>query len=139
MARRRSGTELQPAAPALPPRVCDRAPARGGFRDRLSVRVKDIHFRTEPGGVGRTTPAAAASYNPVSMPPSRRESGRSAADTRSVIETFLQSCRQPALLEPGEELLPLTGDNLALNVRDDRLTLQAWDRNRNLTRRVSAV
>ena len=45
-------------------------------------------------------------------------------------------CRQPALLEPGEELIPLT-DNFAIELRGLRLTLQAWDRTRNLTRRVT--
>jgi hypothetical protein len=78
-------------------------------------------------------------YNPVSMPPASRGSGRSAEETRAAIETFLKNCRQPALLEPGEEILPLAADNLALDLRGARLTLQAWDRNRNLTRRVTAV
>ncbi|HEY1339126.1 MAG TPA: hypothetical protein VGF59_16545 [Bryobacteraceae bacterium] len=43
------------------------------------------------------------------------------------------------MLEPGEELLALTGDNFELAFRGSRLTLQAWDRTRNLTRRVTAV
>ncbi len=60
----------------------------------------------------------------------------SAEENRAAIEAFLKSCRQPALLEPGEELIPLT-DNFALDVRGVRLTLQAWDRTRNLTRRVT--
>ena len=68
-----------------------------------------------------------------------RVGGRSAVETRAVIEAFLKQSRQPALLEPGEELLPLTGDNFALESRGERLTLQAWDRTRNLTRRVLEV
>jgi hypothetical protein len=59
----------------------------------------------------------------------------SAEENLAAIEAFLKSCRQPALLEPGEELIPLT-DNFAIDVRGDRLTLQAWDRTRNLARRV---
>jgi len=51
----------------------------------------------------------------------------SAEETRAAIESFLKNCRQPALVEPGEELLPITSDNLALDVRGPRLTLQAWD------------
>ncbi len=58
---------------------------------------------------------------------------------RAAIDRFLASCRRPALLEPGEELLPLAGDNYALEVRASRLTLQAWTDTRNLVRRVTAV
>jgi hypothetical protein len=72
------------------------------------------------------------------MPSVPRVASRSAQDAREAIESFLKNCCQPALLEPGEELLPLTGDNFALELRGSRLTLQAWDRTRNLTRRVTA-
>ncbi|HYW42416.1 MAG TPA: hypothetical protein VE959_06140 [Bryobacteraceae bacterium] len=60
-------------------------------------------------------------------------------ETRAAIEGFLKNCREPALMEPGEELMPLTGDNFALEVRGSRLTLQAWDRTRNLTRRITSI
>jgi hypothetical protein len=60
-------------------------------------------------------------------------------EIRAAIEAFLKNSKQPALLEPGEELLPLTADNFALDLRGGRLTLQAWDRTRNLTRRVTAI
>jgi hypothetical protein len=72
------------------------------------------------------------------MPPVPR-AGRSADETRTEIEAFLKNSRQPALLEPGEELLPLTPDNFALDLRGGRLTLQAWDRTRNLARRVTGI
>jgi hypothetical protein len=62
-----------------------------------------------------------------------------AEENRAAIETFLKQCREPSLLEPGEELLPISAQNLTLEVRGDRLTLQAWDRTRNLTRRVTAL
>jgi len=55
---------------------------------------------------------------------------------RATIESFLENCREPALLEPGEEMLPLAGGNYALEVRGSRLTLPAWDRTRNWTRRI---
>jgi hypothetical protein len=58
---------------------------------------------------------------------------------KSAIETFIRNCRQPALMEPGEELLPLVGDNFAIEERGSRLTLQAWDRTRNFTRRILAI
>jgi hypothetical protein len=73
------------------------------------------------------------------MPPAQGVSGRSAEEIRAVIETFLQHCRQPALLEPGEELLPIGAANFDLEMRGSRLTLQAWDTTRNLTRRVTGV
>ncbi len=71
------------------------------------------------------------------MPPPT--SGRSAEQARDVIEAFVKGCRQPALLEPGEELLALDAGNFSLELRASRLTLQAWDRTRNITRRVSGV
>ena len=73
------------------------------------------------------------------MPPAPRAPGRSAEEARAAIEAFLKDCRQPALLEPGEELLPISADNFVLDQRGPRLTLQAWDRTRNLTRRVTDV
>jgi len=61
------------------------------------------------------------------------------ADAQAAIERFLESSRQPALLEAGEPLLPLAKDNFSLQIRSSRLTLQAWDQNRNLVRRVTGV
>jgi hypothetical protein len=61
------------------------------------------------------------------------------ADAQAAIERFLQSARRPALLEPGEPLLPLAADNYTLQLRSSRLTLQAWDQTRNLVRRVTGV
>lgn len=61
------------------------------------------------------------------------------ADAHSAIERFLKSSRRPALLEPGEPLLPLESDNYSLQMRSSRLTLQAWDESRNLVRRVTGI
>jgi hypothetical protein len=73
------------------------------------------------------------------MPPLLRVAGRSVEQTRKEIEVFLENSREPALLEPGEELLALVPGNFALDIRGQRLTLQAWDRTRNLARRVTGV
>ena len=74
------------------------------------------------------------------MPPAaERTPGASPEDLRAAIQAFLGKCAQPALLEPGEELLPLVEDGFALEIRGSRLSLQAWDRTRNLVRRVLAV
>jgi hypothetical protein len=73
------------------------------------------------------------------MPPAvDRADGRSAADAQAAIERFLKTSRQPALLEAGEDLLPLEPGSFAIEMRGSRLTLQAWDRNRNIVRRVVA-
>src|SRR5579862_7704211 len=73
------------------------------------------------------------------MPSVQRAGGRSAAELRAAIETFLAGAAQPALLEPGEELMPLSDGNFQLEERAGRLTLQAWDRTRNFTRRVTGT
>ncbi|SPE41004.1 conserved hypothetical protein [Candidatus Sulfopaludibacter sp. SbA3] len=73
------------------------------------------------------------------MPSALRTGGRSAAELLAAIEAFLSNAKQPALLEPGEELMPLSAENFHLEPRGERLTLQAWDRTRNLTRRVTGI
>jgi hypothetical protein len=64
---------------------------------------------------------------------------RGAASALAAIERFLGEARQPVLLEPGEDLLPLVAGSYLLEMRGSRLVLQAWDRTRNLVRRVIAV
>lgn len=60
-------------------------------------------------------------------------------DSRAAIEGFLAACRRPALLEPGEDLIELDDANWTLEERNGRPVLQAWDRKRNLVRRVISV
>ena len=60
-------------------------------------------------------------------------------ELRAAIEAFVKNARQPALYEPGESLFPLAADNFALEMRGSRLTLEAWDRTRNFSRRILAV
>jgi hypothetical protein len=60
-------------------------------------------------------------------------------EIRILVEEFLAGSNEPALLEPGEELFPLTSGSFALEMRGSRLTLEAWDRTRNLTRRILAA
>jgi hypothetical protein len=68
-----------------------------------------------------------------------RADGRSAAEAQAAIERFLTASRQPAMLEPGEDVLPLGAGNFVLEIRGSRLVLQAWDRTRNLVRRVARI
>ena len=55
------------------------------------------------------------------------------------VERFLKTSREPVLCEPGEEWLAITPDNFALEARGACVQLQAWDRRRNLVRRVTAI
>jgi hypothetical protein len=73
------------------------------------------------------------------MPPPRGSASQTPEQIRATIEAFLKGARQPALFEPGEELLALTAENFTLEMHGSRLTLQAWDRERNLTRRILAA
>jgi hypothetical protein len=72
----------------------------------------------------------------VSKTATRRAPGRGAAELQAAIERFLKASKQPALLEPGEEIIAITGANFAIEARDSRVTLQAWDERRNVVRRV---
>ena len=56
-----------------------------------------------------------------------------------MVERFLENSRNPALLEPGEELLHVSSENHVLEVRNGRLMLQAWDQTRNLVRRITGI
>jgi hypothetical protein len=73
------------------------------------------------------------------MPANQTGGGAGAEEMRRAIAAFVASARQPALLEPGEELLPIGAENFLLEARPRGLTMQAWDRTRNLTRRVVAI
>ena len=57
----------------------------------------------------------------------------------AAFEGFLKASRQPVLLEPGEEQLPLQPDSYTLEWRPSGLTLQAWDQTRNFVRRIKRV
>jgi hypothetical protein len=73
---------------------------------------------------------------PVSKTATRRVPGRSAEELQAAVERFLKASKQPALLEPGEEIIPLTSANFTIEARNSCVTLQAWDARRNLVRRV---
>jgi hypothetical protein len=56
-----------------------------------------------------------------------------------VLERFIAAAAQPAMLDPGEEPLPLVADQWSLSQWNGRLVLQAWDRERNLVRKILAL
>src|SRR3954466_15168954 len=58
---------------------------------------------------------------------------------RSVVERFIAAAAQPAVLDPGEEPLALVAQNWSITEWNGRLTLQAWDTNRNLVRKIVGI
>jgi len=60
-------------------------------------------------------------------------------EVRQTIERFLAASLEPALSEPGEELIRISGDNFALDACHGSLRLQAWSERRNLVRRVTGI
>jgi hypothetical protein len=58
---------------------------------------------------------------------------------RRVIETFVSTALEPAVLEPGEPFIPILKDHYAIEQRGERLIIQVWDDQRNLVRRVLRV
>ncbi|MCL4851200.1 MAG: hypothetical protein KJZ78_07425 [Bryobacteraceae bacterium] len=64
---------------------------------------------------------------------------REAQEACQAIERFLKASSEPFLQEPGEDNLPLRGDNHVIEWQGSRLVLQAWDQKRNLVRRITAV
>lgn len=58
---------------------------------------------------------------------------------RGEIESFLATCRRPAIVEAGVEPLLVTKETCALTVRGGHLVIEAWDGERTFARRVSGV
>ena len=73
------------------------------------------------------------------------ESGRRLSDwgrvseLQGVIESFVAAAIQPAMLDPGEEPLPLIADQWSVSEWNGRLVLQAWDQRRNLVRKITGL
>ncbi len=55
------------------------------------------------------------------------------------IAAFLSSCESPAILEPGEEILPLMPGEYSLDLDAEGLLLECWGESRSLRRRLRAV
>jgi hypothetical protein len=58
------------------------------------------------------------------------------ANLRSVLERFIAGAGQPAVLDPGEEPLLLVAEQWDVSEWNGRIVLQAWDRERNLVRKI---
>jgi hypothetical protein len=55
------------------------------------------------------------------------------------IEQFLKTAGQPAVMEPGEDAIPVGTDNFRLECRGEKVTLEIWSETHNLVRRVRAI
>jgi hypothetical protein len=55
------------------------------------------------------------------------------------IHSFLASCKQPAVLEPGEETIPLIEGQYALEIRSGRLSIEIWTQTRSISRRILEI
>ncbi len=60
----------------------------------------------------------------------------SPSDLQSLIQSFVAAAAQPAVLDQGEEPLSLIADQWSASEWNGRLVLQAWDRERNLVRKI---
>ncbi len=58
---------------------------------------------------------------------------------QQAIERFLETSRQPTVIEAGEAPVVLTKDNFTLESRHGTLIFSAWNDSRNFTRRVSGI
>src|SRR5579863_6204833 len=52
---------------------------------------------------------------------------------------FLEGARMPAVLDPGDDPIPIGGDNFKLERRGESATLEIWSESRNLVRRLRGV
>jgi hypothetical protein len=60
-------------------------------------------------------------------------------EARLAIESFLKASRQPVLMEPGEDPLPIVPERFALESRGGAVRLECWSETHNLVRRVRGV
>lgn len=58
---------------------------------------------------------------------------------QEAIQSFLRTASRPALVEPGEPPIELTPGSYTLELTGVRLMIHAWDRDRNLVRRIRSV
>jgi hypothetical protein len=57
----------------------------------------------------------------------------------AAITRFVQDSRQPVLLEPGDDPLPVSPTNFSLTARGNIVTIECWSDTKNLVRRVRGI
>lgn len=61
------------------------------------------------------------------------------AELLIAIETFLTNCRAPAVLEHGEEAIPLRTGEYSLENRAGKVSIEVWTESRSISRRILSV
>jgi hypothetical protein len=62
-----------------------------------------------------------------------------AEEAHQAIQRFLSRSRTPVMIEPGEGQIALIKDSYHVEFANGRLTLQAWDKDRNIVRKVTGI
>ncbi|MBV9304126.1 MAG: hypothetical protein JOY62_11855 [Acidobacteriaceae bacterium] len=57
----------------------------------------------------------------------------------ATIQTFLASCRNPAVVEYGEEMIRLLPEQYNLEIRSGRVSIEVWCETRSISRRILAI
>ncbi|HEX5431640.1 MAG TPA: hypothetical protein VFW83_06725 [Bryobacteraceae bacterium] len=57
----------------------------------------------------------------------------------TAIERFLESCRQPVAMDPGEDPIPIGPDNFRLESCGSMVAIEVWSETRNLVRRIRGI
>ena len=73
------------------------------------------------------------------MPQTARPKKISAQEMEQTIRRFLAACREPVLVELGEEPIALHPDRYSIEPRGDSCVFHAWGEAGNLVRRVTAI
>jgi hypothetical protein len=72
-------------------------------------------------------------------PSAGRTSRSSPEEARLAIERFLAASKQPVVLETGDAPIPIVQDNYSLAWQSGYLTLEIWNDERNLSRRITGI
>jgi hypothetical protein len=57
----------------------------------------------------------------------------------NLVDTFIRSCRSPAVMEFGEQVMTLKAGEYAVEIRSGRLWIDVWHENRSLSRRILSI
>ena len=72
-------------------------------------------------------------------PAPQRRAAFAAEDLQARLQRFLESCREPVVVEPGEAPVALEPGKFSLETRGSSCVLHAWGEQVNIVRRLSAI
>ena len=79
-------------------------------------------------------------HHKVTTPrPAEAIAAQSPDEMLAVVQLFLSRCRTPAVLESGEDVLPLAAGEYAIEVRSGKLWIEMWTGTRSISRRILAI